>query len=261
MGHYMIIICSKSKTRTAETPFGISADIIFFWGECVGVLRFELVEHRYLAVEAGDDFFKLWMSALLVGRCSFHIFYFVSSPINESSMRRRSSHWNSTSLVLASFRALAPRNHALTSSGVRCLKVIVFASIIFVILNITLQRYDFFSESWYFPRKNNIRNVSVCQRAPVRVLEDENTRIHEYETLLLSCLPVSLSSCLLQSILERPATMLAAVNFSLVVDGVAHQVERRIASALRADDGAILAIRFDTSCHILIFLTINFFTL
>ena len=55
--------------------------------------------------------------------------------------------------------------------------------------------------------------------------------------------------------------MLAAVNFSLVVDGVAHQVERRIASALRADDGAILAIRFDTSCHILIFLTINFFTL
>ena len=44
--------------------------------------------------------------------------------------------------------------------------------------------------------------------------------------------------------------MLAAVELAMLVDGVAHQVERRIASALRADDGAMLAIQFDTSCHI-----------
>ena len=46
--------------------------------------------------------------------------------------------------------------------------------------------------------------------------------------------------------------MLAAIDLALVVDGVAQYVERRLPSALRADNGAMLAIRFDACCHKLI---------
>ena len=47
--------------------------------------------------------------------------------------------------------------------------------------------------------------------------------------------------------------MLAAVDLALVVNGVELHVELCLLSALRADDGAMLVIRFNFSCHILIF--------
>ena len=50
-------------------------------------------------------------------------------------------------------------------------------------------------------------------------------------------------------VVERPAAVLAAIELALLVNRVAHQVERRRASALGTDDGALLDIRFDTFCH------------
>ena len=43
--------------------------------------------------------------------------------------------------------------------------------------------------------------------------------------------------------------MLAAVELAMLVDGVAHHVERCLPSALRADDGAMLASCFDACSH------------